>query len=496
MKFANCICFQKNKKNLLINKNPSKISLIFILIILSNIFLNSIPSINSLQLNSQAKENSKTNLKTLKLKNSKDDYQNNQKFAFPNTYEAPTTVEDVKNPKFGVPRLSLSLFEENPERKIRMKDFLSTINYSLYKLTRGEIELIFHFADMNKDDLIDQREWDAFTALFVFPFEACDSSGSYLLDESEFKKCFDADPRAKAVDLGERFGEKNYTVLMETVSSRKETLINFSDYLIIRRGLFGWKECHSAQETISQHAFQCALKTAIPIKYQIKIDSDSIYNAGRKLGNIKENPELDFVSYIRTIYFSYVFSIFNQPNDSPFLEKTQFIKAVKEDRYPAHFSEKEVEFFYQMTNKNPFQLSHPLNIESFFFFFNFHRLFWKYSEEKTEQLGLKELNDLINDYLFPSSFRFAIDSSRADFKEHDYLKVSMVLQRLRLNERDFYFSFLEKNSMEIKSKSGLEKNRKNRNRKDNRLIKNINLSAIEPKVRMENIAFYKIKKII
>jgi len=265
-------------------------------------------------------------------------YRNNQKFAYPNTYEAPTTTQDVKDPKFGVPKLSLSLFEENPQRKIRLKDFLVVINYSLYKLTRGETELIFHFADMNKDDMIDQREWEAFTALFVFPFEACDYTGSYLLDEQEFKKCFDADPRAKAVDLGERFGDKNYTVLMETVSSRQESNLNFHDYLIIRRGLFGWKECHSSHDTISKYAFQCALKSAIPIKFQIKINSDTIYNAGRKLGNINENPELDFVSYIRTIYFTYVFSIYNLPNDSPFIEKTQFLKAVKEDRFPTHFS--------------------------------------------------------------------------------------------------------------------------------------------------------------
>ena len=129
-----------------------------------NLSLTAIPKINSLQISTKTKQ-----------------YKNNQKFAFPNTNEAPTSLEDLKNPdkRFGVPKLSLSLFEENPQRKIRMKDFFSTINYSLYKLTRGEIELIFHFADMNKDDLIDQREWEAFTALFVFPFEACDDSGNF-----------------------------------------------------------------------------------------------------------------------------------------------------------------------------------------------------------------------------------------------------------------------------------------------------------------------------
>merc|ERR1711957_31056 len=74
----------------------------------------------------------------------------------------------------------------------------------------------------------------------------------------------------------------------------------------------------------------------------------------------------------------------------------------------------------------------------------------------------------INDFLFPTNLRLAIDKSKAHFKETDYLENSVVLQRQRLNEKDFYFSFKERKSLFGKIKG-------------DRHIKNIDLSSIETK---------------
>lgn len=231
-------------------------------------------------------------------KMNKQDLMYNQITAYPSMTEAATSKLYLPLANYTAPLLSHSLFEEDPRRKLRQKDFVSTIRYSLYNLTRGEIEQIFLFADMNKDDMIDQNEWDAFTALFVFPFEACDSDGDYLLNLEDFQKCFDADPRSKLVNFIEKFYEKRYELMMEIVTTRAKPILNFSDYLIIRRALFGWKECQSTNLFISMSSFKCAVKVAVPQKYQMKIDLERIYNAGIKLANDPGMTELGMINFI------------------------------------------------------------------------------------------------------------------------------------------------------------------------------------------------------
>jgi len=377
----------------------------------------------------------------------KQPFRKNQLFDYPNTYEAPVSTADLKNltyTGYSAPLLSKVLFEENPQRKMRKKDFMSTIKYALYQLSRGELESIFNFADLNHDELIGQAEWEAFTALFVFPFEACDQNKDYLLNEAELKSCFEADPRAKLVQFTPKFQSQKFKILMDIVSTRKNADLNFSDYVIIRRALFGWKECGSAQALISTSAFKCALKSAIPSKYGVKFDSDRIYQAGLKISNAKGAVELDFVGYFRVLYYAYVFNILNAPENTMYLEKVQFLKALKEDRFPTLFAKEEVEVFYKLTNPLPFQqVDPPMGFDVFCFFFSFHRLFHKYSKKKEQLIDFSELNDIIEDWLFPSVYRFAIDQSKTMFNKTEYLEVSMILQRTRINERDFYFSFKE-----------------------------------------------------
>lgn len=365
--------------------------------------------------------------------------------AYPNYYEAPTMANQIESANFTVPWLSRSLFEEDPRRKLKMKEFLSTVRYTLYQLTRGEMEQIFIFADQNHDDLLDQQEWDAFTTLFVFPFEACDVKGEYILDEEAFKKCFDADPRSKEVKFRRRYEEKKYDLVASVVSTRGgKTLLNFSDYLFIRKALFAWKECHSNAKYISKSSFKCTLRIAIPHKYQLKVDYERIYNTGMKLANDPGLVQLDFVSYLRALYFTHVFAILGTPHDTPFLERTQFIKAIREDRIPMNFEESEINLLYNLIDTHPFQKNQIMNYESFAFFFNLHRLFNKYSIKKPLLLSDEELSNLLDDDLCSTLISLSVDISKTNFSQEQYLEVSMILQRLRINERDFYFSFKSK----------------------------------------------------
>jgi len=365
----------------------------------------------------------------------------NQLFAYPNTFEAPTSSSQLQTANYTAPLLSHALFEEDPRRKLRQKDFISSIRYAMYNLTRGEIEQIFIFADMNRDDLIDQNEWDAFTALFVFPFEACDSDGDYVLNLEDFKKCFEADPRSKLVNFIDKFNEKKYEVIMDLIGTREKQLINFSDYLIIRRALFGWKECQNANVFISVSSFKCAIKIAVPQKYHLKIDYERIYSAGIKLNNDPGMEELEFISYLRILYFTFVFSIYSSPQDIPFIDKPQFLKAIKEDRFPTGFGLNEIEYLYDLINTNPFPQPSPMNFESFCFIFNLHRLFVRYAKKKGQQINVAELGELMEDFLFPLTIRYSIDASISHLKTPNFLEASIILQRLRINERDFYFSF-------------------------------------------------------
>lgn len=369
----------------------------------------------------------------------------NQLHAYPNTNEAPTTKERVQKNDYQAPLLSRALFETDPQRKLRKPEFIDQIKYGFYQMTRGELEQIFYFADQNRDDLVDAAEWEGFTTLFILPFEACDKNSDYKLDTEEFKACFEADPKSKLILFRRRYsGENKYAMIMEMVSHLGKPLLNFPDYLFIRRSLFGWQQCHSSNKFISISSFKCAMGLAIPQKFHLRIDIENIYKMGLKNSNDKSLIELDFLTYLRTLYYAYIFGIYNLPHDIPYLEKTQFIKAIKEDRLPTNFNEEEVEILYSLINTSPFKKEVTMNFETFVFFFNLHKLWDKYSMERPLLLTFDELNKILDEPTAPFATTLAVDVAETDFKESEYLETSMMLQRLRLNERNYYYGFKEK----------------------------------------------------
>jgi hypothetical protein len=355
--------------------------------------------------------------------------------AFPNLSEAPTNKTNLAKPAPPGPRISSSLAETNPKSKIKLAEFLDVFKYTLYKLTRGEAEQIFFFADKNKDDQIDHKEWEEFVILYVLPFEACDPESQGVLNEKKFKSCFEADPRTKVVEFRRRYikagsGPKH---IMDVLQTRGTSLINFSDYLFYRRTLYGWTECHSTAKYLAKQSFKCAVLSTIPQKYNFHLDYEQFYETGLRLSSDRNLIELDFVSYIRVALFMKYFVVFGQPLNLPYLEKAQFIRAVREDRLPTNFEESEINTIYALTNN-----ANSMDFPSFAFFFHLHRLFNKHSIEKPLNLNQAELNNIMNDEDTLKDIVFAIDNSFTNFSEAEYLEASLVLTKKRLNEKSFY----------------------------------------------------------
>ena len=65
---------------------------------------------------------------------------------------------------------------------------------------------------------------------------------------------------------------------------------------------------------------------------------------------------------VRTLNFAYVFSIISLPNDTPVVEKTQFIKAIREDRIPMNINEDEVNIWFNLIKSNPFKTTQEMNL--------------------------------------------------------------------------------------------------------------------------------------
>jgi hypothetical protein len=370
----------------------------------------------------------------------------NQLLTYPNTYEAPTNKDDLAKSKYTAPKLSQSLSEADPKKKLKKSEFLDIVQFTHYELTRGEAEEIFFFADANRDDFVDHSEWNQFNTLFILPFESCDTKGDYLLNAAELKICFEADPRSSFVTFRRRYNDDDnkYKVMKDILSSRAGGDLNFSDYLFIRKALFGWKECHSNSEYIAKYHFKCAVAAALPHKYFPQLDYDVIYETGIRTFGDRSLIENDFISYLGILYYTNLFGIINQPLHSTFLEKAQWLKAIKEDRFPNNFEEIEVEQIFELIGGSPYIRSKQvttIDFPSFCWFMNLHRIFNLYSATRPLQMNLEEFKKLLNDPFVEKEIVLSVDNSFTKFSESHYQEASLVLQRLRPHEKNFFYSF-------------------------------------------------------
>ena len=374
------------------------------------------------------------------------EFRQNQNYSYPNTYEAATSPKQLVNIKYALSKLSNSLDEVDPSRKLKRSEFLTLIHFAQYQITRGESEQIFYFADQNRDDLVDNREFTEFKALFLLPFEACNTNGSYLLSRDELKVCFEADPRSSYVQFRRRYNEDDvkYDLMRQLISSRAGGDLNFADYLFLRKALFGWKECHSTPTYISKYQFKCALAASLPQKYYTELDTDIIYDSGIRIFGDRALIQNDFISYLGILYYTYVFGTINTPVHSAFMEKAQWLKAVREDRIPNNFDEMEIEKIFELIGGNPYQHVKKvttIDFPSWIWFFNLNRLFNNYSSTRPSQINLEEFRKMCNDTFIQRDILISIDNSLTRFQPSHYQEASLILQKLRPHEKNFFYSF-------------------------------------------------------
>ena len=365
----------------------------------------------------------------------------NQKDAFPNQFEAATNSTNLEFSNYTAPFMSKVLFEEDPKRKLRKFEFVQALRFNSYRLTKGEAEQIFGFADGNKDDLIDSAEWDVFTTIYILPFEACDKDRDYMLNESEFAECFEKDPRSRSIVFRRRYNDNKHSQIMWALTSRAKPLLNIHDYLFMRRGLFAWRNCQSSSKFMSKGSFKCALRTAVLQKLHYSGDIEQIYDVAINITNDLNLIQLDFVAYLRSIYTVYLFTVFGHPTSTAFIERTNFLQAVRDDRLPSNFEEQEVNYLYDLININPLNPNTQMNYASFAFFMNLHKLFNRYSVEYPLQLTKSEFLKLMNDNFFPKKFVQSIDASMTNFTDVEYQEASLILNRKRPDESDYFYSF-------------------------------------------------------
>ena len=179
----------------------------------------------------------------------------------------------------------------------------------------------------------------------------------------------------------------------------------------------------------------------------MKIGYDNIFDIGLKIANDPSLNELDYISYIRVLYFSYVFNIFGQTQNSLFLERQQFINAIREDRIPNSFNEEEINSLYNLITTNPLKAENQMNFDTFAFFYNLHRLFSKYALNNKNFLLIEETKNLLKDPLTPVYIILARDVSKTNFKQDEYLEASLYLHKMKLNE-NFFYSFKTQNKTE------------------------------------------------
>ena len=339
-------------------------------------------------------------------------------------------------------KFSNSLYTLDPYKKFRKSDFIDTIQYSKFQLTRGELEQIFDFIDLNHDSFVDTKEWDHFVQIFAIPYESCDQQGTFLLDQNQLKKCFESEPSSKQIGIKEKDKPNFFKNLIESLTFKHSSQkFNFFSYLMLRKAMFSWSECHSDYIYMSLNAFKCALRLAAPEHYLFKMDIEPIFTIGLQLSNELSSVQITFSTYSTLLFYLHAFTFLGANPDTPVLYKTSFIKAIKEDRIPSNFEVDEINAIFDVSSNSPMEQDNYIDFASFCFFYNIHRLFNRYSKTRPSLLSQDEMVQLIDDQFFPILIRNSIDSSYTNFEAPLYQQSRGPSHSARENEGDFYFSF-------------------------------------------------------
>jgi len=380
----------------------------------------------------------------------------NKESAYPNSNEAITSKDFFGSTSYEVPKLSKVLMEQHPKKLVSKEKFMELVKYSALHMTRGELEQVFLTIDTKKIDEISQEQFDNFSTLIILPFEACDKSNDYLLDKAEIEACFKADPKSRFLDFRRRYKWNLFDKITSILSSRGDKKLNFFGYLFLKKSLFAWAKCQSHNKYISLSSFKCAMQVVVQLHR--KISPKEVYKLALKY-QFRDKALIapDFIAFLNIIHKAFYFNVISYPNRNSVIDKSNFLKALSEDRLPMNFEEEEINIFYELLNgkakifntrlinKGKVVVNgEAMDFSSFCFFVHYHNLFNKYSMKKPVVLVEEEILQLLDDLSVSAKIVNTIDNSITMLGEPEHLESSLIHQSKRPNEAQFFNSFLEK----------------------------------------------------
>jgi len=233
-----------------------------------------------------------------------------------------------------------------------------------YNLTQGETRAFFRLCDHNHNDKLSSKEWDTCMNVFVIPYETqCyKPQANYLLKKADLKACLKK-TWFKDIPTKTTTSETPEDALMVALLRNNEGMINFMDYIFLRRLTMAWNEC-SVDDRLSKRRARCAFAVTTSQKKRFLPVSNQVFNIAIQLykTKIKENEAfLDFFSFAKIAYLYYYFNEFGLPFQEESLTKKALLLAIEDQVMPTSITVEWVQrIFYELdpdNNGNKLKLS-------------------------------------------------------------------------------------------------------------------------------------------
>ena len=336
---------------------------------------------------------------------------------------------------------------------ITLNIFLDKLKFSLYKISKGEAIQIFNFIDREHKGIISPKDWKDFANLFLKPFDKCDTKKAYFLEKADLQKCFENEPTSKFIIPPKELKDKFYDILIDIldINNNLGKKINFYSYLLLRKAMFSWSECHNDGSSMTTNSFKCAI-SYVSGSYIDKYNLENMH-----LAAMMENgmPKMDFISFLRVFTILHMYEVLGARKDKFRLDKDTFEKSLKEDTIIDFISQGDIDRIYSFSDS---EISPSINFETFYFFINIFKLYNIHAKDKSG-ITIEEAASSVDHLLFPNKLRKLIDLSLTNFKAADYLKI-VEEDKSRQGEKKYYVSFLEKSLIQMKENINSTESRK------------------------------------
>lgn len=112
-------------------------------------------------------------------------------------------------------------------------------------------------------------------------------------------------------------------------------VLNFSEYLNLRRSVIAWSQC--TQASMNRAGLRCGLNIAVPGKNLSQPEADVLYSLGIRFNEIHDN-KMSFCAFIYLVDIYKVFSKFNEPMDTGVVNQKDLVRRIEELDFPTRIT--------------------------------------------------------------------------------------------------------------------------------------------------------------